>query len=241
MKSKILLSLLIVAGVGFLFSSCASKKIGGRTVKDIDGNKYTSVIMGEQEWLRENLRTTRYNDGTPIPNVTGLEEWANTESPAYVWYDNDISNKNPYGALYNWQAVGSRTDLCPAGWRVATDDDWKTFEAFLGMTPEEIEGTGMRGTIEGGKLKETGTRHWYEPNEGATNEYGFTAIPSGRRRANGSFVGMDERVPGCTMWTYTDTSIESAYYRHLANRSARIGRNPEGEKKMGLAVRCIKK
>ena len=238
MKSKTWFALLVIAGFLLVFSSCAS--IGGKAIKDIDGNSYTSVIIGDQEWLRENLRTTRYNDGTPIPNVVSTEEWVNTESPAYVWYEHDISNKVPFGALYNWYAVGSRPDLCPAGWRVATDDDWKTLEAFLGMTPEEIEGTGMRGTIEGGKLKEAGTDNWYEPNEGATNEYGFTALPSGRRRANGSFVGMEQRIQGSTIWTYTGTSAETAYYRHLAIRSARIGRNPEGEKKMGLAVRCIR-
>jgi uncharacterized protein (TIGR02145 family) len=216
--------------------SCTLKRVNS-VIKDIDGNWYTSVIIGKQEWMHENLKTTRYNDGTPISNLTDSAEWIEFDSPAYVWYDNDISNKDTYGALYNWNAVGTRTDICPAGWQVARDIDWKKLENHLGMIYEEIEGTGWRGTDQGGKLKETGTLNWDSPNVGATNEYGFSAVPGGRRTEKGVFLGINR---GCTIWTFTETSYSNAIYRHLSTGNTRIGRNPEGEKQMGLAVRCIK-
>ena len=236
MKNKICFFSLMILGVLFISSSCAIKKMNNGAIIDADGNKYTSTVIGKQEWLRENMRTTRYNDGTSIPNIPDITEWRHIDAPAYIWYNNDISNKDTYGALYNWFAVDGG-DLCPAGWRVASDDDWKQLEVYLGMNPEQIEGTGMRGTDEGGKLKESGTKNWISPNEGATNEYGFTVVPSGRIDINGVFVGI---TSGGTIWTATETSYSCAYYRHFATHSKLIGRNPLGEKKYGLAVRCIR-
>jgi uncharacterized protein (TIGR02145 family) len=236
MKSNIYIKLLVLLGVFMMSVSCSSKT-GSKTVKDIDGNEYTTIIIGEQEWLKENLKTTRYNDGTPIPNVTDITEWRHIDAPAYVWYDNDISNKDTYGALYNWQAVGDRSDLCPTGWHVATDNDWKTLEMYMGMTQEQADGTVWRGTDEGGKLKESGTLHWASPNKGATNESGFTVVGTGRRFTSGQFATMTE---GSTIWTSTQSSFSSACYRHFAAGNAGIGRNPAGNKKFGFAVRCIK-
>lgn len=139
--------------------------------------------------------------------------------------------------MYNWQAVGNGSDLCPKGWHVATDEDWKTLEMYMGMTPKQADGTVWRGTDEGGKLKEAGTKNWVTPNEGATNESGFTAVPSGRRRSSGIF---DDITTGNTIWTSTQNSVSSACYRHFVSGKAGIGRNPAGDKKFGFAVRCIK-
>lgn len=237
MKNKICFYHIVIIGALFISTSCTLKRMGSGTVTDIDGNKYTTVVIGEQEWLRENLRTTRYNDGTPIQYVPDVTEWRHIHTPAYTWYDNDISNKVPYGALYNWWAVGSRQDLCPAGWRVATDDDWKTLERYVGMTPEEIEGTAWRGAGEGGKLKEAGNKHWESPNEGATNEYGFTVVPGGRRGSSGVFGNITRAT---TIWTCTEISLSCGVYRHFSSASTRIGRSITGEKKYGLATRCIR-
>lgn len=237
MNKKLLLLFLMAAGMVFAFAGCAPKETSRRPVEDVDGNRYTSVVIGGQEWLRENLKTTRYQDGTLIANVTDAEQWVSTDAPAYAWYDNDSSKKETFAALYNWRAVGSRDDLCPCGWRVATDEDWKTLEAYLGMEASQIEGTGMRGAAEGAKLKQTGTQLWDSPNEGATDAFGFAAVPSGRRTDKGVFLGLNR---GGTIWTGTDTSPASAYYRHFTSRSTLIGRNPAGVKIMGLAVRCIK-
>ena len=147
-----------------IISKTSSAKQTGGTITDIDGNSYRTVIIGEQEWMGENLKVTRFNDGKEIPYVPEMDEWTRVTGPAYSWYDNDISNKDTYGALYNWFAVSSGK-LCPAGWRIPDDSDWEVLTDFLG---------GL--SVAGGKLKETGTSHWTLPNSGATNETGFSAL-----------------------------------------------------------------
>ncbi len=231
----------LLTAIILMSNGCTTKSFGqqnGRTVSDIDGNVYNTVIIGDQEWMTENLKTTRYSDGTPIPNVTDITEWRNIDAPGYVWYNNDISNKDIYGALYNWHVVGEKKDLCPTGWRVASDEDWKKLEMNVGMSLEQANGVVWRGTNEGGKLKEAGIKKWASPNEGATNESGLTIVPSGRRDSSGRFYDIET---GSTIWTSSGTSKSCAYYRHFASTNSGIGRNPEGDKKFGLAVRCIKK
>ena len=216
---------------------CIKSNAPQATVTDVDGNFYHTVTVAGQEWMLENLKTTRYNDGTPIARVEGVTEWRNMDEPAYCWYNNDISHKEPYGALYNGHATGNAKNICPDGWRVASDGDWKALERFLGMTPEQFEGTGLRGNDEGAKLKEAGTARWKSPNVGATNEVGLTIIPGGRRDSSGKFYDMGT---GSTIWTSSVVSASCAYYRHFATNVTTIGRNPEGDRKFGLAVRCIR-
>jgi uncharacterized protein (TIGR02145 family) len=163
--------------------SVSNKKDSENTVTDIDGNVYRIVTIGTQVWMAEDLKTTRYNDGTPIPNITDNTEWVNFKSGAYCWPNNDESNKTKFGALYNWYATGNK--LCPVGWHVSTARDWEILVDLCGGW--EIAGT---------KLKETGFSHWDSTNIAFTNEFGFTSLPSwtrfrdGRFRAcNGSFVG----------------------------------------------------
>lgn len=238
MKKRFYLwSILTLSAIFVIVIACSNKTESQQnTVTDIDGNVYHTVVIGKQEWMLENLKTTRYNDGTPISNVPDPTEWRNIDEPAYAWYNNDIANKDQYGALYNWYAVGT-DKLCPNGWRVASDEDWKELEAFLGMSAEQIEGVGLRGAIEGGKLKEAGTKNWTEPNKGATNEVRLTIIPGGRRDNSGRFY---DQGTGSTFWTSSETSLSCAYYRHFATKITTIGRNPEGDKKFGFAVRGIK-
>ena len=111
---------IFIIGVLFLHISGCNKDDGPAFISDIDGNQYGIVTIGDQVWMIANLRTTRYNDGTEIPNVTGDTNWFNLTTGAYCWHSNDIINKNPYGALYNWYAV-NMGELCPAGWHVASD------------------------------------------------------------------------------------------------------------------------
>jgi len=200
---KKLIKILIIPGLLILITGCKERT----TVTDIDGNIYNTVKIGGQVWLKENLRVTKFNDGTPIPNVTDITEWRHHDSPAYCWYDNDIKYKEPYGALYNWHAAGDRNDLCPAGWHVPGDEEWKELEMYLGMTREQADGTVWRGTDQGGKIKEAGTVHWAEPNKGATNESGLTVLGTGRRCTSGVLGTMH---PGSTIWTSTQSSLSSA-------------------------------
>jgi uncharacterized protein (TIGR02145 family) len=138
-----------------------------RQVTDYDGNIYNTITIGTQLWMQENLKTTHFRDGTSIPNVTS-SAWGSLVTPAYVWNNNDISYKNPYGAMYNYFAVLDNHNLCPAGWHVPTANEWSLLETYLGGS-----------SLSGGKLKESGNAHWQAPNTGATNESGFTALPGG--------------------------------------------------------------
>jgi uncharacterized protein (TIGR02145 family) len=149
------------------------------TLTDVDNNTYKVVKIGTQVWMAENLKTTRYNDGSAIPLVTDNTEWNNLTTPGYSWYNNDSATyAQTYGALYNWYTVETG-NLCPTGWHVPSDAEWTTLTDYLGGE-----------AIAGGKLKETGTAHWDSPNTGATDETGFTAFPGGNRTKNGPFSNL---------------------------------------------------
>jgi uncharacterized protein (TIGR02145 family) len=165
-------------------------------VSDIDGNCYKTIQIGNQIWMAENLKTTKYNDNTSIPNVTDINEWANlplaewvgepgdslpmvyVTSGAYCWYNNDANTYNSdYGILYNWGAVGT-DKLCPDGWHVPTNNEWFAICSTIDI---------MGGTY-GEELMETGTTHWNESSPlVGTNATGFTALPGGFRRSTGEF------------------------------------------------------
>jgi len=128
-------------------------------VKDVDNNRYDVVTIGTQTWMAENLKTTRYNDGTVIPLITGNTAWATASTngaPGYCWYSNLSSNLILYGALYNWYSINSSSNgnknVCPTGWHVPTDSEWTTLSTFLGGT-----------LVAGGKMKGAGLAHWISP------------------------------------------------------------------------------
>ncbi len=200
-----------------------------------DGQSYNTVQIGNQCWLQENLISTKYNDGTNIPNVTNNSTWDTLTTPAYCWYDNDsTSYAGTYGALYNWYAVGTAI-LCPTGWHIPTDDEWKTMEMYLGLTQEEADEIGWRGVDEGGKLKEAGTTHWNSPNLGATDSSGFTALPGGYR-----YTGIFQNLGNnCDLWSATAGGSSTAWYRTLHYNLVKVNRY-HLTKRLGFSVRCIK-
>ncbi|MGA1978434.1 MAG: fibrobacter succinogenes major paralogous domain-containing protein [Bacteroidales bacterium] len=201
-----------------------------------DGQRYKTVKIGTQIWLAEDLRTTSFNNGIVIPLVTDKTIWAVLTTPAYCWYNNDeASYKSTYGALYNWYAV-STGKICPIGWHIPTDNEWKTLEMYLGMSQNEADKSGMRISNEGGKLKETGTTHWTNPNVGATNESGFTALPGGYRSDHGSF----HDVGGYGhWWSVTVYDAMSAWDRCIDYDYAGFSRYNDG-KRCGFSVRCVR-
>lgn len=194
---------------------------------DIEGNVYNIVKIGNQWWMAENLKATKYNDDSPIPLVTDNDEWESRfciEAPAYCWYDNNESNKEVYGALYNWYVV-STGKLCPAGWHVPSDSDWNILSSSL-IQPN--------GNI-GGKLKEDGLNHWLSPNTDATNESGFTALPGGLR-----INGFNAMGSLGNWWSSTEGNLSfSARYRFLMHDTGGIGRGINGTG-AGYSVRCVK-
>ncbi len=199
--------------------------LSGQIVKDADGNTYSTVSIGGQIWMTENLKTTKYNDGTAIPLVTDNTAWVNMVSPGYCWYNNDATtNKNTYGTLYNFYTVKTG-NLCPIGWHVPTDADWTVLTTYLGGE-----------SVAGGKLKEIGNSHWLNPNTSATNEIGFTILPSGCRTSIGAFINVGTAG---YWWTSTESSTANAWNRSLYYNSGTVFRGPNTEW-LGFSVRCLK-
>jgi uncharacterized protein (TIGR02145 family) len=205
-------------------------------VTDYDGNTYSVVKIGSQCWMAENLKVTHYRNGDPIPHVTDDGEWGSLSTGAYCEYDNDPANVETYGRIYNWYAVDDSRGIAPEGWHVATDDEWKQLEIYLGMSLVEADATGWRGTDEGGKLKEAGTVHWNSPNTGATNESGFTALPGGYRNIYGHFFWIGEDA---YFWCSLEFSSGSAWHRGLDYSHSEVLRGYD-PKEGGFSVRCVR-
>jgi uncharacterized protein (TIGR02145 family) len=196
------------------------------SVTDIDGNEYEIVLIGDQVWMAENLKTGTYNNGTVIPKVTDDTDWFNLSTGAHAWYGNSEVNFNTYGALYNWFAVETG-NLCPAGWHVPGDDEWTVLADFLGGKE-----------IAGGKLKAISDL-WKNPNEGATDETGFTALPGGGREEWGTYFNMEYSG---NWWSADEYSSGSnyAFFRAVSYFDTSLGRNASGyHKKSGFSVRCL--
>ncbi len=194
-------------------------------ITDIDGNIYHTITIGTQVWMVENLKTTKYNDGTEIPFITDTAEaWYELNSPGYCWYNDDESNRKTTGALYNFYALDTGK-LCPNGWHVPSDEEWTILTEFIGGEH-----------IAGGKMKETGTSHWLSPNTGATNSSGFTALHSGFRGKKG-FIPLS--IGTALFWSSTAFDDADGWTRYLLFDSEAIGRN-NGGKYHGFSIRCLK-
>lgn len=201
----------------------SSKNTIGQTVTDIDGNIYNVIVIGTQEWLQPNLRTTKLNNGVLVPNVSDNNQWVNLTTSGYCWYNNSDSIGNIYGALYNWHAVSTHK-LCPTGWSVPTNEEWTTLIDYLGG-PNEA----------GNKLKEAGTEHWIM-NPNATNESGFTGLPAGQRGAYGVY---DLLRGSGSFWSATENNENFARIYTLSMYGGLV--QSFGEvKNAGKSVRCIK-
>ncbi|MCC5935470.1 MAG: PEGA domain-containing protein [Balneolales bacterium] len=199
--------------------------ICGEPITDIDGNSYNTVQIGRQCWMAENLNTSRYRDGSEIPNVRSNNQWTVQRNGAWAYYENDLSNGQFFGKLYNWFAVTDRRGLCPEGWRVPSDADWTALEDYLGGR-----------NVAGDKLKERGTQHWRSANTGATNESGFSALPGGwRSDFNGAFGGMGSDG---YWWSSSEGLASDSWSRRLGHGNAMVSRN-YNFKRVGFSVRCV--
>jgi len=179
-----------------------------------------------QTYMLYNLDVDRYRNGDPIPHVSDSATWAGLTTGAYCYYNNDSATYAAvYGKLYNWYAVNDPRGLAPEGWHVPSNPEWNALQACLGGALSA-----------GGKLKEAGTTHWVIPNSGATNSSGFTGLPGGDRRADGSFgnifnVGY--------WWTSTANSTSDSYYFNLVtSTSSSFG--GAFNKAYGFSVRCLR-
>jgi uncharacterized protein (TIGR02145 family) len=202
-------------------------------VADVEGNLYSTVNIGSQVWMAENLRATKFNDGTPIPNITDNTEWINFSGAAYCWYKNEIQYKPTMGALYNWYTI-EVGGLCPAGWHVPSDVEYSTMEIFLGMDPDSVNLWGWRGTDQGSKMKSVSD--WSNDGNG-TNSSGFTGLPGGYRYAvTGVFYSLGDLT---YWWTSTQHDEDRGWYRFLKGTNTDVYR-ASTSKKGGKYVRCVK-
>ena len=194
-------------------------------VADVDGNTYKTVTLGTQVWMAENLKTTKYFNGNPIP--TTISDISREISPKYQWaYGNDESNVPVYGRLYSWYTVTDSRNICPTGWHVPTDLEWETLKSYLGGE-----------LIAGGKLKETGTAHWQSPNTGATNETGFSALPDGYRNYS-SFVSI--QITGYFWSISQDLSVPTQGLGQSMRWDNSILLKGGYIKPSGCSVRCLR-
>jgi len=175
--TKILLGVLTLT---LLFAACKKNQVvvstnnnNSTTTLTTGGEedaKIVSVVIGTQTWMASNLNVTKYRNGDKIPQVKNAATWGGLQSGAWCFYNNDTANGNVYGRLYNWYAVNDPRGLAPAGWHIPTDMEWAVLDTCLGGE-----------YVSGGAMKETGTTHWVNPNNEATNLSGFTGLPGGYR------------------------------------------------------------
>ena len=204
----------------------------GLDLADNDGNTYKTVYVGSQQWMAENLKVSKYNDGSAIPNVTDNTQWQNTTTGAWAYYNNDLANNAKYGKLYNWYALSPTTNgnknVCPTGWHVPTDAEWTVLTNYLGGA-----------TVAGGKMKEVGTTSWNSPNTDATNTSLFTGLPGGSRTSSGSYTDGTIGNSGY-WWSSTEVSTTNAWYRGIGTNFGLLYRDNFYFKNFGLSVRCLK-
>ena len=204
--------------------------------KDLRDNQiYKFTVIGNQIWMVENLRSTKYNDGTAIPLVTDNNEWPNLTSGAYCWFNNDSSYSVPYGAIYNGYVVETGS-ICPTGWHVPTDDEWKILEQTIGMDSSEIDEIGSRGENIGGKLK--ADYGWLSsPFSNNTNNFNFSAVAGGTRiNFDGGFYNIKK---DCLYWLSSEYSPGILWIRELDYNTSGIERNASS-KEYGNSIRCLK-
>ncbi|MGA1977658.1 MAG: fibrobacter succinogenes major paralogous domain-containing protein [Bacteroidales bacterium] len=196
-------------------------------VSDIDGNNYKTIQIGTQVWMAENLRVTKYRNGSSIQNIEDQNTWINNISGAYCFFMNNKLYGATFGCFYNFYAVANKSNLCPTGWHVPSNDEWTTLGTYLGGIFDA-----------GGKLKETGETHWYSPNTGATNETGFTALPGGYYMSYESGEAFCEIGTRETWWSATtaDTSDALVYITDYVGEFGAFG-YPMID---GISVRCLK-
>lgn len=221
--------------------------ITGTFIDSRDNTEYSWVQIGSQTWMAENLKY--------LPSVVGPGTGSNSEAYCYVYgYDGTsisaakaTENYATYGVLYNWTAAMNGAEssdanpsgvqgICPDGWHLPSDAEWKQLEMYLGMSETDVNSTDWRGTVEGGKLKEAGTTHWADPNAGANNESGFTALPGGTRYYGGYFYFI--RYYG-NWWSSTEYGTSYAWYRSLYYNYSNVNRY-DTSKSMGFSVRCLR-
>ncbi len=204
-----------------------------------DGKQYKTLLIGNQEWMAENLRETKYRNGDEIPEVFNDDEWKTITAGARCSNIDNESYTEIYGFLYNWHALTDKRDIAPEGWRVPTDDDWKKLEMHLGMSRRLADQESFRGTNEGSRLAGNAGL-WITGNlinNPEFNSSGFAVLPGGYRSSiDGTFIGLGKYA---LFWTASEKDDEYAWYRYLCCNNSDIVRL-FSFKNDGFSVRLIR-
>jgi uncharacterized protein (TIGR02145 family) len=194
------------------------------TLTDQEGNSYNTIVIGTQEWMAENLNTSIYRNGDPIPYLMDNAEWSVTTDGAYGIYDGNVNYTCPYGKLYNWYACVDERELCPIGWHYPTETDWIELTNFVGNEP----GVSLRSIV-----------NWGGPNilpADADNRLGFSGLPAGARAFNGNYGSIGINL---NFWGANETSNSDAAFRYLSNSNYQINQGTV-DKHYGMSVRCVR-
>jgi uncharacterized protein (TIGR02145 family) len=207
----------------------------GPNITDAEGNSYKTVTIGTQQWMAENLKVSKYSDGTTIPNITDNTQWENcfyNSKGAWSYYKNDAANNAKYGKLYNWYATSPTSNgnknVCPTGWHVPTDAEWTILTDYLGGE-----------SVAGSKMKEVGTSNWNSPNTDATNTSLFTGLPGGYRFDHGGYGYIGENG---NWWSSTKSNISDGYAwsRSLSRYAGDADSYNNYYLRFGFSVRCLR-
>lgn len=221
-------------GTKFFFRAYASndagisygeeKRFNTPGMKDIDGNIYETVVIGNQEWLKSNLNVSHYKNGDEIAHIQDQDEWKITRSGAWCYYENNTENGTTYGKLYNWYAVTDPRGIAPEGWKVPEIIDFYTLITQIG------------GADKGGVLKEEGTDTWNAPNTEATNSSGFSARGAGFRWYN----DFQEEKKNARFWSQTKYVSQYNHFILLTNQSGFVEQKSNGDSIYGFSVRLLR-
>lgn len=228
--NRVFACLLVLIVVGIQVRSIEAQEdflVSNNVVKDYDGNVYETVLIGSQVWLSENLRSERFQDGSKIDT-------------AFI-PDDDSSKLSAHGRLYSWHDVADRRNICPVGWRVATDEDWKALERAIGLDEDEVDDKGWRGDGAALSLKANQSKSIFDRFDSSiVNQVKFNARPSGIKWKRWYFAqGMYSEF-----WTGSSATENKAYNRTLAYswwspQKGKIYRSALSKDYM-FSVRCIK-
>jgi uncharacterized protein (TIGR02145 family) len=239
---KIMLRVVLLSFIGLI-------RVQAQTVTDIDGNVYNTVTIGTQVWMKENLKTTKYTDGTAIPNVTDNSAWAALTTPGYCWYNNDAAAyKATYGVLYNWYSLDATSNggknVCPAGWHVPTDTEWTTMENYLIANGYNYDGTTTGNKYAKALASASGWSSYSEAGTVGNTDYpakrnatGFTALPGGYRYDFDTFINIGSYG---SWWSSSEVFSTYAWSRYIFCGSEIVWRISFYGKSCGFSVRCLR-
>lgn len=204
------------------------------TMTDVEGNVYKTVKIGNQWWMAENLKVKKFRNNTAIPQRQVTNDWINN-SAAYCVYQN---NSDAPGLLYNFYVITDTNKIAPIGWHIPSDDEWKTLELELGMSPSDANKVNWRGLEEAEKLKVESPTGWTAYNDvWSTNESGFSALAGSCRLFNGTWG--DPGLNSTGFWWSSTAHSNGAWYRYLDYKNKNIFRYYAASN-YGMSIRCVK-